>query len=127
MGKETFLDDLNAVYRRLAMTNASFTLLMVLIFIGIVYFMLRPLMLLKQSASEIAVGNLDINVDIHSKDEIEDLGKIFNQMTNYLRKSFNQLQELNEVYYKFVPFRFIELLGKKNILDVKLGDQVQQK
>lgn len=127
MGKETFLDDLNAVYRRLAMTNASFTLLMVLIFIGIVYFMLSPLMLLKQSASEIAVGNLDINVDIHSKDEIEDLGKIFNQMTNYLRKSFNQLQELNEVYYKFVPFRFIELLGKKNILDVKLGDQVQQK
>lgn len=37
-----------------------------------------------------------------------------------------RLARLNEVYEKFVPREFIRYLGKESILDVALGDQVQQ-
>ena len=37
----------------------------------------------------------------------------------------NQLFELNMAYERFVPREFLELLDKKTIIDVDLGDQVQ--
>ena len=37
----------------------------------------------------------------------------------------NELFELNMAYERFVPRQFLELLDKKTIIDVELGDQVQ--
>ena len=43
------------------------------------------------------------------------------------RKEFtNQLYHLNQSYERFVPKEFLQLLNKKSIVDVKLGDNVQQ-
>lgn len=38
----------------------------------------------------------------------------------------SELTRLNEIYERFVPREFIRFLGKESILDIKLGDQVQQ-
>jgi PAS domain S-box-containing protein len=63
----------------------------------------RPLEQLKNSARDILQGNLETTVSIHTKDEIGQLGDIFNQMTLKLRQNFddiliyrNQLEELVE-------------------------------
>ena len=42
------------------------------------------------------------------------------------RRFTAQLFQLNQAYERFVPRQFIQLLEKKSIVDVKLGDQVQK-
>ena len=41
-------------------------------------------------------------------------------------KLTNELIELNVAYSRFVPRQFLQLLNKNSIIDVELGDQVQQ-
>jgi len=40
---------------------------------------------------------------------------------------YNNLSELNQAFERFVPRQFLQFLDKESIVDVKLGDQVQQK
>jgi adenylate cyclase len=44
-----------------------------------------------------------------------------------VRERTADLASLNRVYERFVPREFIELLEKKSILEIRLGDQVNQK
>ena len=41
-------------------------------------------------------------------------------------KFTNELYHLNEAFSRFVPKQFLQLLNKESIIDVQLGDQVQQ-
>jgi PAS domain S-box-containing protein len=50
---------------------------------------------LKDSASEIGKGNLDVKIDIQSRDEIGDLANTFNKMAEDLKKSTTSIKELN--------------------------------
>jgi predicted ATPase/class 3 adenylate cyclase len=38
---------------------------------------------------------------------------------------YSNLEALNRSYARFVPHEFLEILGKRSILDVNLGDQIQ--
>lgn len=46
------------------------------------------------------------------------------EQTRVIRAQLEQLQEINLSYSRFVPFEFMEELGRESILDVKLGDHV---
>ena len=41
-------------------------------------------------------------------------------------KFTSELFQLNQAFSRFVPRQFLQLLGKKSVVDVQLGDQVQQ-
>ena len=41
-------------------------------------------------------------------------------------KFTNELFQLNEAFSRFVPCQFLEPLNKKSVIDIQLGDQVQQ-
>jgi PAS domain S-box-containing protein len=41
-------------------------------------------------------------------------------------KFTNELFQLNQAFSRFVPRQFLQLLDKKSVVDVQLGDQVQQ-
>lgn len=43
-----------------------------------------------------------------------------------IARLYGEMAELNRVYSLFVPTEFLRFLGKKSILDIKLGDHVQQ-
>jgi len=45
------------------------------------------------------------------------------QFRNFVKEKQEKLKSLNFAYERFVPKQFLNLLGKKNIIDVKLGDQ----
>jgi PAS domain S-box-containing protein len=45
---------------------------------------------------------------------------------NELRELNVMLTELNAAYERFVPYEFLQLLDKENVIDVKLGDQVER-
>lgn len=46
------------------------------------------------------------------------------EQTWVIRAQLEQLQEINLSYGRFVPFEFMEELGRESILEVKLGDYV---
>ncbi|MDR2595947.1 MAG: SpoIIE family protein phosphatase [Treponema sp.] len=68
----------------------SFVLLLVLVFFIISIFINAPIKSLTQNVSQIALGNLDMKIDINSKDEIGQLAKTFNKMTSDLKKSIDE-------------------------------------
>ncbi len=41
-------------------------------------------------------------------------------------KLYQNMLKLNLSYERFVPSQFLKLLGKENVIDVKLGDQIQK-
>lgn len=43
-----------------------------------------------------------------------------------LERFTSELFELNQSFFRFVPHQFLQYLGKDSIVDVKLGDNVQQ-
>lgn len=69
--------------------------LLLAIVLGVIisYLIIKPLNLLKKTAQEIALGNLDKQIEINSKDEIGELAKTFNEMTNKLKESRVNIEE----------------------------------
>ncbi len=55
----------------------------------------KPLIKLDTAAREIASGNLDVSVDINSRDEIGNLANTFSDMAGQLKESFSELQIFN--------------------------------
>lgn len=53
----------------------------------------RPIKKLTESASSIAQGNLDVNIDIYTHDEIGQLSSSFREMTQKLKASYQNLEE----------------------------------
>ena len=55
----------------------------------------RPLVLLKHAANRVAQGDLDCRVEIDTHDEIGELAATFNRMVADMKRSTQQLQEVN--------------------------------
>ncbi|MDZ8105978.1 MAG: ATP-binding protein [Nostoc sp. DedQUE12a] len=81
----------------------SFAVIQVIIILFVSKFMLiwRPifksLQNLQTGTSEIAAGNLDYRLDIHTKDEVEDLADAFNHMAMKLAESRETLMKNTEL------------------------------
>lgn len=90
------------------------------------FYLLSPLRALRRSVTEMAVGKWDTVVTVRTRDEVGDLGGSFNVMARHIRNYISEITELNQAYFRFVPQQFLQFLGKKGILDVHLGDQVEK-
>ncbi len=87
-----------ARFKRVIFLNSAVLLALVFIlFFLSTYIIVTPLNKLKKATFEISKGNLDAQVDINSGDELEILGKAFNQMARILR--YNQTN-LTRAYKK---------------------------
>jgi len=58
---------------------------------------LTPLELLQKATKEVASGNFDTTVDIHSNDEFQELANSFNNMAVRLDKQFKSLSAMAEI------------------------------
>lgn len=81
----------------------------------------RPLLQLKNSATDILNGNLATTVKIDSRDEIGQLGDIFNQMTMKLRQNFKDIMVYRDHLEELVEDRTLEL--KKEVVDRSAAEQ----
>nr|WP_275901528.1 adenylate/guanylate cyclase domain-containing protein [Cohnella algarum] len=90
------------------------------------FLLLSSIRKLRRKVLEMANGNWDVEVNIRSRDEVGDLGEQFNRMGRYIRQYIADITAFSEASYRFVPQQFFRALGKKGILDIRLGDQVQQ-
>src|SRR5659263_70088 len=56
----------------------------------------NPIIKLKNTSYEIGKGNLDTKIEINTKDEIEELGNTFNQMSKNLKEALTEQKISNE-------------------------------
>ncbi|MBN1412303.1 MAG: adenylate/guanylate cyclase domain-containing protein [Spirochaetales bacterium] len=81
---------------------------------------------LDKIVNEFGKQEMGVRADVKSKDEVGRLGQSFNVMAETIQNYSNKLQALLKAFNHFVPHDFLNQLEKENILEVKLGDQVQK-
>ena len=98
--------------------------LFVLCIVAVALFTVRQIRKTSDAVSEIAKGNFNARIDRLSHDEIGDIGRGVNTMAEKLAVSFRHTEQLRDTYFKFVPIQFMQLMDKKSITDIHLGDAV---
>ncbi len=63
---------------------------------------------------------------VRTNDEIGRLAEGYNLMSQRIKNYIDDINQLNNSYYRFVPKQFLDFLDKKDVTDVHLGDQVQK-
>ncbi|WP_274650212.1 adenylate/guanylate cyclase domain-containing protein [Paenibacillus humicola] len=114
------------IYKGVIEKIAAITLIVLLVFVVTTYFLLASLRKLRRSVAEITNGNWDAEVSIRTRDEVGELGEQFNVMVRHIRQYIRDITAFSEASFRFVPQQVFKYLGKRGILDVHLGDQVQQ-
>ncbi len=114
------------IYSSIVINIGIISLVLIAFVTGTTYFMLSSLRKLRRSVMDMANGNWNVEVHIRSKDEVGDLGEQFNLMAKHIRNYIKDVTSFSEASHRFVPQQFFKYLGKKGILDIHLGDQVQQ-
>jgi methyl-accepting chemotaxis protein len=85
-----------------------------------------PVNALVRNMREAGKGVLDNYAIVRTNDEVGVMSEGYNLMTSRLREYISRISLMNEAYSRFVPSQFLELLGKENFTDIRLGDQVQK-
>ena len=99
------------------------TALIVVYFVFILKRSLSPLKEINKCVREIGEGKWNTKVNITSKDELADIGKGFNIMTDKINQYVSSFVSLSQEYLKFVPSGLFKLLGKSKISEISLGDR----
>ncbi len=81
---------------------------------------------LRKGVCEISRGNLEVLVNVNTRDEVGDLCNGFNIMADYIRDSVKKAKQTSEAYFRFVPERMLQLLGKESIANIETGDTVKK-
>lgn len=116
--------ELEYTVRRFLLIILAVMLFIHMILIVMVNITLRGLNKLKQGVNDISEGNWNTVVDIHSNDELQEIGNGFNKMTRKVKLYLNSIENLNLAYEKFVPREILSVLNKDSILDIHLSDYV---
>jgi len=86
----------------------------------------RGIRALNSVVIEFAGKKFDIRAPVTSRDEIGNLSASFNSMAQTIDDDTKHRLALLAAYGKFVPHTFLSFLKKESIIDLTLGDHVQQ-
>lgn len=114
------------IYESIVQNIVIITSVLLFVILLVTFILLSSLRKLQRSVVAMADGNWDTNVKLRSRDEVGDLGEQFNRMAKYIRQYIADITQFSEASFRFVPQQIFKSLGKKGILDIHLGDQVQQ-
>lgn len=108
----------------------SITLVVTYIFSNTI---IKPILYLEKKLQEIGQGNYEVYVEMDRKDEFGRFAKTVNSMVADIKKSTEIQLKLNDKlnqtvnsYSNFVPHKFLQFLGKEEITQISLGDQIQR-
>lgn len=129
LGSTIYINSINA-YMMLAGIGTSIFVSLIYIFVFVRWTTLdivHPVKELLYNINKTGEGSGDANFSIvRTNDEIGELSEGFNIMAQRIKDHIDNINELSISYFRFVPKQFLDFLGKKNITDIKLGDQVQR-
>ncbi|OHD23492.1 MAG: hypothetical protein A2086_07905 [Spirochaetes bacterium GWD1_27_9] len=120
--------ELNSIFFKNILQGTMFTLGGYLsIFLIFAFILLFSLKNLRDAVEKFSNGNMSVIIKVRSNDEIGDLGKGFNIMSNQIKDYINKITDINKAQSRFVPQEFLTFLEKDSITSMNLGDQIQKK
>jgi two-component system, sensor histidine kinase ChiS len=106
------------------------TSIVVLISIGLSFyfgrFLTKTIVALDRVVNQFAQDDFSARAIVASGDEVGRLGYSLNQMAGIIENSRTRMHALLQAYSKFVPQDYIKLLGKNDVVELKLGDFQQR-
>lgn len=125
--------DLEVLKQYIAQTTGDLTLYMGLIGLVLVllvmiveYFTVHNVRKLKSNVDRIAEGRYEKEVAVSSGDEVEELSHSIHALSQSILVTTRSLNKLNQSYYRFVPQRFLEIIGETHIENVGKKSQAQK-
>ncbi|MBN3034155.1 MAG: adenylate/guanylate cyclase domain-containing protein [Bacteroidales bacterium] len=85
-----------------------------------------PVNELLENMKKTGEGEISHFTVVRTNDEIGVLAEGYNEMTRRLGDYIHNISQMTEAYSRFVPRQFLDYLGKKSFVDIRLGDQVQK-
>jgi HAMP domain-containing protein len=79
--------------RKVLVTGVGLALLTSLLALVASYFMVKPLRKLTEGARRVGTGDMEVHVNVKSKDEFGELAKTFNHMAENLKRKKAELEE----------------------------------
>lgn len=124
IGTENMQQDMKHYINRMMMVILIIVMICFFILLLVVQTtILNPIKLLKKNVEAMAEGKLGVQTELNGTDEIAGIATVFNRMSKNIEGHVSEIEQLNESYYKFVPLKIFELIGKSSVTDVHLGDQ----
>lgn len=96
--------------------------LLTLILIALIRLSLSPLVRLKEAVNQMGSGHYNIKVRTKGKDEVADISRAFNTMSEKIGRQVDYIGACLAGYEKFVPQRVFSILEREDITELKLGD-----
>ena len=118
----TFNEDVKKMQLEMISGAAVCLAFMILAIIGISMYISGTIKKATNTVSEIASGNFSARVTKQTHDELGEICRGVNDMAYQLEELFTEKDKTEQFYYKFVPEKFKELLGKEKLTDLTLGD-----
>lgn len=87
---------------------------------------LHPIYQLAEHVEKVSDGNFEEEIKVRGHDELSEIAIVFNRMSKSIAGNMKEMQILNDAYYKYVPSKILSLLGKNNIVDIKLGNEANR-
>ncbi|MDE7297842.1 MAG: HAMP domain-containing protein [Lachnospiraceae bacterium] len=85
-----------------------------------------PVRRLKASAEQLAEGRFGEALPVRGHDELSEITDVFNRMSKNIRGHLEEIQRINQAYYKYVPSELLDIFGKESITRAELGDQADR-
>lgn len=87
---------------------------------------LRGLAKLREGVLEVSNSNWGTVIDVLTKDEIGDIADAFNRMSREVGIYMNSIEQMNLSYKKFVSKESVNLLNKKSVSDIYVGESINK-
>lgn len=119
---DTILDN---VVEILAKITVMIVVLLFLLLLFLQLSVIRSIRKLKSGVQRLADGELGVQITSKRKDEIGDITRVFNRMSESIRGHIQEMEDLNQAYQKFVPQEIFEILGRDSVVELCPGDQAE--
>lgn len=86
---------------------------------------LQPLAEIKEGMKRFTGGDRDIRIEPETRDELAGICRAFNKMADDIDLQIMNLQNMSDIYYRFMPLSMIEILGKDNLANLTPGSGIQ--
>lgn len=112
--------------RRYVLVSISFLLVIGVVLAGVFVRILSPIGEIREGLEQFSRGNRSVRLTNTASDEFSDIVRVFNKMANDIDEQIYSLRQASEIYFRFIPQKMLQLLGKENLGDIELGSCMQR-
>lgn len=116
----------DAYLRNFLLISLLFVAGVALLLIALFTRILAPIGQIKKGMESFAAGTRNVRLENTASDEFSDIIQVFNNMADDINAKLFRLSQTRDTYYRFIPQKMLQLLGKDHLDEVLLGVGVEQ-